>query len=108
MIVLVVLVAGFDPDRRALLAQTCGVRNPPARSATAAPAGPGDQVFATIALMIWLLVTGVLVNGFFAAANALFAPRDSATTEGVVQTTSTLRSGDRSRWSNGTRWSQGS
>ena len=49
--------------------------------------------FATIALMIWLLVTGVLVNGFFAAANALFAPRDSATTEGVVQTTSTLRSG---------------
>lgn len=46
-----------------------------------------------LALLIWTLVTGVLVNGFFAAANAMFAPRDSATTAGTVPTTSTLRSG---------------
>lgn len=46
-----------------------------------------------LALAIYLLLTGVLVNGFFAGANAMFSTRDTATTEGVVPTTSTLRSG---------------
>ncbi|HQR80521.1 MAG TPA: alpha/beta-hydrolase family protein, partial [Actinomycetota bacterium] len=48
---------------------------------------------AVVVVLVWLLVTGVLVNGFFTAANAMFAPRDSATTAGTVPTTSTLRSG---------------
>ena len=47
----------------------------------------------TLVLLVWLLVTGILVNGFFAAANAMFSTRDTATTEGVVQPTSTQRSG---------------
>ncbi len=46
-----------------------------------------------LVLLIWLLVTGILVNGFFAGANAMFSTRDTATTEGVVQPTSTSRSG---------------
>ncbi|HKJ56012.1 MAG TPA: alpha/beta-hydrolase family protein, partial [Nitriliruptoraceae bacterium] len=41
----------------------------------------------------WSLWSGVLVNGFFAGANQIFAPRDSATDDGVTQTESTLRSG---------------
>ena len=48
---------------------------------------------AVLAVVVWTLVTGLLVNGFFTAANAMFSTRDTATSEGIVQTTSTLRSG---------------
>ncbi len=44
-------------------------------------------------LLIWTLVTGVLVNAFFAGANATFAPRDATLTEGVVPPTAAERSG---------------
>lgn len=44
-------------------------------------------------LLIWLLLTGVLVNGFFAVANTMFSSRDGATSPGIVQTQSGLRSG---------------
>lgn len=44
-------------------------------------------------LLIWLLVSGVLVNGAFALARQAFAPRDSATSAGVVQPTAPERSG---------------
>lgn len=46
-----------------------------------------------LALLLWALISGVLVNGFFTAANAMFSTRDTATTEGTVPTSSTLRSG---------------
>ncbi len=46
-----------------------------------------------IIALLWTLVTGVLVRGFFDGANAMFSVRDTATSEGTVQTTSTLRSG---------------
>ena len=46
-----------------------------------------------IVALLWTLVTGVLVRGFFDGANAMFSVRDTATSEGTVQTTSTLRSG---------------
>lgn len=46
-----------------------------------------------IVALLWSLVTGVLVNAFFDGANAIFSVRDTATTEGTVETTSTLRSG---------------
>jgi uncharacterized membrane protein len=46
-----------------------------------------------VVLLVWLFVTGVLENGFFAAANQIFAPRDTATDEGVEQPDSTFRSG---------------
>ncbi len=46
-----------------------------------------------IVLLAWGLVTGVVVNGFFAVSNAIFSTRDGATTAGVVPTRSQLRSG---------------
>jgi uncharacterized membrane protein len=46
-----------------------------------------------LALIIWGLWSGVLVNTFFATANQIFAPRDTATNEGDVIPTSELRSG---------------
>jgi uncharacterized membrane protein len=46
-----------------------------------------------IGLLAWGLVTGVVVNGFFAVSNAIFATRDGATSAGVVRTESQLRSG---------------
>ena len=46
-----------------------------------------------LGLIAWGLVTGVIVNGFFTVSNAIFSTRDGATTEGVVRTESTLRSG---------------
>jgi len=46
-----------------------------------------------LVLMVWSLWSGVLVNTFFAVANQVFAPRDTATTEGISQPTSELRSG---------------
>ncbi len=44
-------------------------------------------------VLAWSLWSGVLVNGFFTGANEIFAPRDSATDDGVTQPTSALRSG---------------
>lgn len=44
-------------------------------------------------ILLWLLWSGVLVNGFFAVAGAMFSTRDSATAEGVTQTESAVRSG---------------
>ena len=45
-------------------------------------------------VLIWLLVSGLLVNGFFAAANAMFAPRNDINKSGVTgPPTSELRSG---------------
>ncbi|HYO19948.1 MAG TPA: alpha/beta-hydrolase family protein, partial [Dermatophilaceae bacterium] len=44
-------------------------------------------------LLIWALVTGVLVNGFFTGANMLFSSRDYDTPDGVVQPQSVSRSG---------------
>ncbi|HSJ84585.1 MAG TPA: alpha/beta-hydrolase family protein [Acidimicrobiia bacterium] len=46
-----------------------------------------------LVLMLWGLWSGVLVNTFFAVANQVFAPRDTATAEGITQPTSELRSG---------------
>lgn len=43
--------------------------------------------------VLWGLWSGVLVNGFFAGANQIFASADVATEEGVAQPTSELRSG---------------
>jgi uncharacterized membrane protein len=48
---------------------------------------------AALVLLVWLFFTGVLENGFFAGANRVFAPRDTATDEGVEQPDSFLRSG---------------
>jgi uncharacterized membrane protein len=48
---------------------------------------------AALLLLIWGLLTGVLVNGFFRISNVIFSSRDGATTAGVVQTQSSLRSG---------------
>jgi len=46
-----------------------------------------------LGLIVWLVFTGVIENGFFAAANQIFAPRDTRTDEGVVQPQSALKSG---------------
>jgi uncharacterized membrane protein len=46
-----------------------------------------------LALFVWLVFTDVIENGFFAAANQIFAPRDTRTDEGVVQPESALKSG---------------
>jgi uncharacterized membrane protein len=46
-----------------------------------------------IVVLIWSLVTGVLVRGFFSGANAVFSTRDTATSEGTSPTQSTVRSG---------------
>jgi len=46
-----------------------------------------------LGLFVWLIFTGVIENGFFAAANQIFAPRDTRTDEGVVQPESALKSG---------------
>lgn len=45
-----------------------------------------------LALLLWGLYTGVLVNGFFAVTNAMFEPRDAATNEGNEVPTTELRS----------------
>ena len=47
-----------------------------------------------VLLLAWLLFSGLLVRGFFAAANAMFAPRNDINKAGVsAPPTSTLRSG---------------
>jgi uncharacterized membrane protein len=50
-------------------------------------------VVAVLGVFFYFLITGVVVNAFFGVANALFSTRDTATTAGVVQPTSELRSG---------------
>ena len=52
-------------------------------------------VLGAVALLIvfWLLISGVLVNGFFSFANSMFSSRDSSTAPGIEQTQSALRSG---------------
>ncbi len=42
---------------------------------------------------LYLLVTGVLINGFFEGASVVFSTRDTATAAGVIQPESELRSG---------------
>lgn len=44
-------------------------------------------------LLFWLLITGVLVNGFFAVANEMFSTRDGATSPGIEQPQAAERSG---------------
>ena len=46
-----------------------------------------------LGLVLWLGFTGVIAEGFFAAANQIFAPRDTRTDEGVEQPQSALKSG---------------
>lgn len=46
----------------------------------------------SLVLILWGLYSGVLVNGFFAVANALFEPRDAATNEGNEVPETELRS----------------
>jgi uncharacterized membrane protein len=48
---------------------------------------------AALLLLFWTLITGVLVNGFFAGANLMFSTRDDATTPGVTQPSAPERSG---------------
>lgn len=43
-------------------------------------------------LIIWGLITGLLVNAFWAGANIMFSGRDGSTPEGIEQTQSQLRS----------------
>lgn len=50
----------------------------------------GGTVFV---LLLWGLWNGVLVNGFFAVANQIFAPIDVSTAEGVTRPRSEYRSG---------------
>ena len=46
-----------------------------------------------LGMVLWLGFTGVIAEGFFAAANQIFAPRDTRTDEGVEQPQSALKSG---------------
>ncbi|MDN4477343.1 alpha/beta-hydrolase family protein [Demequina sp. SYSU T00039] len=48
---------------------------------------------AGLLLLLWLLVSGALVQGFFAGANAIFSVRDTNDKAGVEEVTSALRSG---------------
>jgi uncharacterized membrane protein len=43
--------------------------------------------------LFWLLITGVLVNGFFSVSNMIFSSRDGATSAGIEQPRSANRSG---------------
>ncbi len=48
---------------------------------------------AGLVLLLWLLVSGLLVRGFFAVANGVFSGADRGDKPGVEQPMSTLRSG---------------
>ncbi|MEO6996646.1 MAG: alpha/beta-hydrolase family protein [Terracoccus sp.] len=48
---------------------------------------------AVLLVIIWSLLTGVLVNGFFSSANATFAPNDTRVTEDMTRPTLPERSG---------------
>jgi uncharacterized membrane protein len=43
--------------------------------------------------VFWLLITGLLVNGFFTVSNMIFSSRDGATSAGIEQPQSANRSG---------------
>jgi uncharacterized membrane protein len=47
----------------------------------------------TVVVVAYLVVSGVLLNGLVAAANAVFSTRDTTTAEGVHQPATSLRSG---------------
>jgi uncharacterized membrane protein len=49
--------------------------------------------WAAVVVATWLVVSGVLLNGFVAAADRSFSVRNTTTVEGVEQPTSGLRSG---------------
>jgi uncharacterized membrane protein len=53
------------------------------------------RVLGTVALLalFWVLITGVLVRGFFAGANAVFSTTDAATAPGITQPVDPERSG---------------
>lgn len=44
-------------------------------------------------VLLWLVVTGLLVNGLFGVASAMFSTRDGDTSPGIEQPASALRSG---------------
>jgi uncharacterized membrane protein len=46
-----------------------------------------------VTVLLWTLVSGVLVDGFFALANQSFSVRDAVTPDGLTQPSSALRSG---------------
>ena len=46
-----------------------------------------------LVFLIWTMISGVLVNTFFAVANDIFSVRDTATVEGITQPDSPERSG---------------
>lgn len=46
-----------------------------------------------VTVLLWTLVSGVLVDGFFSLANQSFSVTDTVTPEGIEQPTSGLRSG---------------
>jgi uncharacterized membrane protein len=46
-----------------------------------------------LAIFLWVPVTGVFLDGFFAGANLLFSSRDTAMDAGVIQPTTELKSG---------------
>ena len=48
---------------------------------------------AVVTILVWTLVSGVLVDGFFSLANSSFSVSDAVTPEGRTQPTSALRSG---------------
>ena len=48
---------------------------------------------AIVTVLLWTLVSGVLVDGFFSLANSSFSVSDAVTPEGREQPTSELRSG---------------
>lgn len=48
---------------------------------------------AGLAVVFWLLITGVLVNGFFGISNMIFSTRDGSTPAGIEQPQSAARSG---------------
>ena len=57
------------------------------------PRAAGAVGWLTVAVLTYLLVTGLLLNGLVDAANQTFSLRDTTTAEGVHQPTTGLRSG---------------
>ena len=54
--------------------------------------------------LTYLVVSGVLLQGFVNLMNAAYGTRDTKTAEGIHQPTTSLRSGGPARSSRGTRW----
>jgi Alpha/beta-hydrolase family N-terminus len=74
-----------DPHRGPLPAEVVPPHYPMAGTASSAAAGPASRRgrLGAAPVGVW---SGILVNGFFAGANQIFAPRDTATDQGVIQT----------------------